>query len=96
MDEHFEHWKARLIKRRPSDVFQEQCFVSTDPEEDAVAATVEYVGEDCVVWASDYPHPGAIFPGHAESDAREPRLSAAAKRIPGRQRTPPVRLGAGT
>ena len=82
MDEHFEHWGYTLpgLKRRPSDVFREQCFVSTDPEEDAVAATVEYVGEDCVVWASDYPHPDAIFPGAPKATLANPRLSPGAKR----------------
>ena len=82
MDEHFEHWGYTLpsLRRRPSDVFRAQCFVSTDPEEDAVAATVEFVGEDCVVWASDYPHPDAIFPGAPRATLANPRLSAAAKR----------------
>ena len=43
-------------------------------------ARVEYVGEDCVVWASDYPHPDAIFPGAPKATLANPRLSAAAKR----------------
>jgi len=82
MDEHFEHWGYTLpeLERRPSDVFRAQCFVSTDPEEDAVAATVEYVGEDCVVWASDYPHPDAIFPGAARATLANHRLSEQRKR----------------
>lgn len=82
MDEHFEHWGYTLpgLKRRPSDAFRAQCFISTDPEEDAVAATVEFVGDDCVVWASDYPHPDAIFPGAPKATLANPRLSATAKR----------------
>jgi predicted TIM-barrel fold metal-dependent hydrolase len=82
MDEHFEHWGYTLpdLKRRPSDAFRAQCFISTDPEEDAVAATVEFVGEDCVVWASDYPHPDAIFPGAPKATLANPRLSERAKR----------------
>jgi len=82
MDEHWENWGYTLpsLKRRPSDVFRAQCFVSTDPEEDAVAATVEFVGEDCVVWASDYPHPDAIFPGAPRATLANERLSATRKR----------------
>jgi predicted TIM-barrel fold metal-dependent hydrolase len=82
MDEHFEHWGYTLpsLERRPSDVFRAQCFVSTDPEEEAVAATVQYVGEDCVVWASDYPHPDAIFPGAPRATLANPHMSAAQKR----------------
>jgi predicted TIM-barrel fold metal-dependent hydrolase len=82
MDEHWEHWGYTLpeLERRPSDAFRAQCFVSTDPEEEAVAATVEFVGEDCVVWASDYPHPDAIFPGAPRATLSNPRLSAERKR----------------
>jgi predicted TIM-barrel fold metal-dependent hydrolase len=82
MDEHFETWGYTLpsLTRRPSDAFRAQCFVSTDPEEDAVAATLEYVGEDCVVWASDYPHPDAIFPGAVRATLANPRLSPRQKR----------------
>jgi len=82
MDEHFEHWGYTLpsLQRRPSDVFRAQCFISTDPEEEAVAATVQYVGEDCVVWASDYPHPDAIFPGAPRATLANPHMSAAQKR----------------
>lgn len=82
MDEHYETWGYTLpsLQRKPSDVFRAQCFISTDPEEDAVAATVEYVGEDCVVWASDYPHPDAIFPGAPRATLANPRLSEQQKR----------------
>jgi predicted TIM-barrel fold metal-dependent hydrolase len=82
MDEHFEHWGYTLpaLERRPSDVFRSQCFISTDPEEDAVAATAEYVGEDCIVWASDYPHPDAVFPGAARATLANPRLGERQKR----------------
>lgn len=82
MDEHWENWGYTLpgLERRPSDAFRAQCFVSTDPEEHAVAATVEYVGEDCVVWASDYPHPDAIFPGAPRATLANERLSPARKR----------------
>jgi predicted TIM-barrel fold metal-dependent hydrolase len=82
MDEHFEHWGYTLpaLREKPSDVFRRQCFVSTDPEEQAVSATLEFVGEDCVVWASDYPHPDAIFPGAVRATLANPRLTATQKR----------------
>jgi predicted TIM-barrel fold metal-dependent hydrolase len=69
MDEHFEHWGYTLpsLKTRPSDLFRRQCYISTDPEEHGVAATLSQVGEDCVVWASDYPHPDGIFPGAVQA-----------------------------
>ena len=65
MDEHFETWGALmpLVRRRPSEYFRRQCMVSMDPGEAIVEAVVRHAGEDLLVWASDYPHPDATFPG---------------------------------
>ena len=49
--------------REPSRVLARQCAVSTDPEDPLVATTIAAVGADHVVWASDFPHPDAEFPG---------------------------------
>jgi predicted TIM-barrel fold metal-dependent hydrolase len=55
-------------------------MISTDPEEDIGALAVESVGDDCVVWASDYPHPDAHFPGAvAKSLETLGKLSAASR-----------------
>jgi predicted TIM-barrel fold metal-dependent hydrolase len=45
------------LKRRPSEYFREQCFISGDPDERAAAYTFDHVGADCFMWATDYPHP---------------------------------------
>jgi predicted TIM-barrel fold metal-dependent hydrolase len=45
------------LKRRPSDYFREQCFISGDPDETAVSHVIDHVGADCFMWATDYPHP---------------------------------------
>jgi predicted TIM-barrel fold metal-dependent hydrolase len=45
------------MKRRPSDVFREQCFISGDPDETVLAFVIEPVGAHCFLWATDYPHP---------------------------------------
>jgi predicted TIM-barrel fold metal-dependent hydrolase len=65
MDSHFETWRALLpaIRERPSDYFRRQCFVSCDPDDGCLRAVVEAAGDECIVWASDYPHPDAHFPG---------------------------------
>jgi predicted TIM-barrel fold metal-dependent hydrolase len=42
---------------------------------------VTHVGDDYVVWASDYPHPDATFPGAVTKTlAAMERLSAATQR----------------
>jgi predicted TIM-barrel fold metal-dependent hydrolase len=45
------------LKRKPSEYFREQCFISGDPDETAAPYIVDHVGADCFLWATDYPHP---------------------------------------
>jgi predicted TIM-barrel fold metal-dependent hydrolase len=65
MDGHWETWRKLLpaVRMKPSEYFRRQCWISTDPEEESIAPVVSEVGDDFVVWASDYPHPDAHFPG---------------------------------
>jgi len=65
LDSHWETWRKLLpaVRRKPSEYFQQQCVISTDPEDETVELVVRSAGDDCVVWASDYPHPDAHFPG---------------------------------
>ena len=67
MDGHVETWERLVpaVRMKPSEYFRRQCVISTDPEDGdgVVESVVRLVGEDCLVWASDYPHPDAHFPG---------------------------------
>ena len=45
------------LRRRPSDQFRAQCFISGDPDETAAPYIIDHVGSDCFLWATDYPHP---------------------------------------
>jgi uncharacterized protein len=63
-----EHWEKRgqevpWLIRDPVEYFRRQCMISCDPDEATIPAVVDYIGEDCVCWASDYPHWDAVFPG---------------------------------
>jgi len=49
--------RAIGLARRPSEYFREQCFISGDPDERAVAHLFDPIGADCFLWATDYPHP---------------------------------------
>jgi predicted TIM-barrel fold metal-dependent hydrolase len=40
-----------------SEYFRRQCFVSGDPDETIAPHTIDHVGADCFMWATDYPHP---------------------------------------
>jgi predicted TIM-barrel fold metal-dependent hydrolase len=65
LDGHFETWRSSFpdLRLRPSEYFARQCFVSCDPDEREAAHVVARFGDDNLVWASDYPHPDACFPG---------------------------------
>ncbi|HZQ58756.1 MAG TPA: amidohydrolase family protein [Acidimicrobiales bacterium] len=64
-DHHIHVFGSRYQKTLPSEVFKRQCYISFDPDEDALAYTANsrYVGADRIIWASDYPHPDAKIPG---------------------------------
>ena len=38
-------------------------MISTEADDDCVGMVVDRVGADHVMWASDFPHPDAVYPG---------------------------------
>ena len=48
---------AAGLKRKPSEYFRAQCFISGDPDETAAPWIIDHVGADHFMWATDYPHP---------------------------------------
>jgi predicted TIM-barrel fold metal-dependent hydrolase len=83
MDEEWEKRgkiEARLCKRKPSEyVIHGNCFFATEPEEEMLPYVIERIGDDKIVFASDYPHWDGIFP-HVVSTIRERKdLSEGAK-----------------
>jgi predicted TIM-barrel fold metal-dependent hydrolase len=81
MDEHVEAWGHALAKLplRPSEYFRRQCFVSCDPQERTLPAVVDLVGDDCIVFATDYPHPDALSGDLVGRITAREGLAAAAK-----------------
>ena len=69
-------WDVPSLKMLPSEYFRRQCWISFDPDESMLAFTANspLCGADRIVWASDYPHPDAKFPGVTEelAEALEP------------------------
>lgn len=56
-------WMAPDLKLKPSEYFKRQCYVSFDPDETTLPLLAPVIGEDRIVWASDYPHLDATYPG---------------------------------
>jgi predicted TIM-barrel fold metal-dependent hydrolase len=67
LDHHFEiyAWDVPWLKEAPSAIFRRQCWISFDPDESTLPFTARspLVGADRIVWASDFPHPDAKYPG---------------------------------
>jgi predicted TIM-barrel fold metal-dependent hydrolase len=47
----------------PSEYFRRQGWISCETNEPLLRAVTDLVGADRTLWASDYPHPDATFPG---------------------------------
>jgi hypothetical protein len=83
IDEHFEKRPAEFphIKGKPSEYLQQgRVFVSCDPDEPELGHVAARMGSDCLVYASDYPHWDAMFPGSVAAIAGRADLSGEQKR----------------
>ena len=65
---------------KPSDYFRRQCFISFEADETRLGEVINSIGVDRVVFASDYPHWDATFPGVTDMILNRDDLSADAKR----------------
>jgi predicted TIM-barrel fold metal-dependent hydrolase len=85
LDSHYEKLGLLVpyLKMKPSDYFRRQCAISFDPDEKTLPATVELIGEDQVMWASDYPHFDALFPGVVNELKEQPLSPRAMQKVLG-------------
>jgi predicted TIM-barrel fold metal-dependent hydrolase len=65
LDHHSHIWGSQVPwqKMLPSERFRRSCYISFDADEKMLCPTAEVLGSECVIWASDYPHPDAKLPG---------------------------------
>ncbi len=65
MDEFLESysWTVTPLSLKPSDYFRRQCVVSFDPGEHTAGLLAQFVGDHTFIWASDFPHSDAKYPG---------------------------------
>lgn len=95
MDEEYEHRpsEAPMLRAKPSEYMRGgQWFYAVEPEESSLPYALERVGEDQILFASDYPHWDGMFP-HVVSTirgrqdvpqrAKEKLLGANAKKLYG-------------
>jgi predicted TIM-barrel fold metal-dependent hydrolase len=59
LDEKFDILRAMLpepLRLKPSDYIRRNCWFVAEPEERTIGAMLDLVGEDKILWGSDYPH----------------------------------------
>ena len=70
LDEHEEKMgdKERFgLKLAPSEYFRRQCYVSVDPDEKLVRYAIESIGDDNLVFSTDWPHDDSSYPNATQT-----------------------------
>jgi uncharacterized protein len=65
LDEHWELFAdidAPESTLKPSECFKRQCYVSVDCEEAPVKYAIDYIGNENIIFSTDFPHVDAQFP----------------------------------
>ena len=55
-EKHYFFKVASQLKEKPSDYIRRNCYFVAEPEERSIGAMLDLVGEDNILWGSDYPH----------------------------------------
>jgi predicted TIM-barrel fold metal-dependent hydrolase len=65
MDDHSHGRRLILgagLPMKPSEYVKRQCVISADPDEPGLDGIIDFMGDDNLVWNTDYPHPDAPDP----------------------------------
>ena len=62
-DLEYKHWRFQVpeVKRKPSEYFHRQCYVSVEACEPYLPRLVDELGADRLLFATDFPHPDHTF-----------------------------------
>lgn len=69
LDEHWEQMGdvyAPELTMAPSGYFKRQCFASAEADEDPVKYAIDYMGNDRIVFSTDYPHGDSKYPNSVD------------------------------
>jgi len=83
IEEHFEvaRWnEVAGLSLSPTEYFKRNCYVSTDADERLLYQVIEVLGDDRILFPTDYPHPDAKYPGVVDSFLDLPRGGEESKR----------------
>ncbi|MPZ14113.1 MAG: amidohydrolase family protein [Chloroflexi bacterium] len=83
MDEKWERYgpdQDFTLSLKPSEYFRRQCYTVVDADEGVVRHVIEYIGDDNLLFSTDYPHHDSPFPDGVNTFLALPGLSDASKR----------------
>ncbi|OLC17849.1 MAG: hypothetical protein AUH29_00725 [Candidatus Rokubacteria bacterium 13_1_40CM_69_27] len=85
MDEHGQQTEGVAgepqLSMKPSDYFRRQCWISCEPDEPYIPHVLDFIGEDRLLFASDYPHPDHKWPETLETMLALPVPDSARRKI---------------
>jgi predicted TIM-barrel fold metal-dependent hydrolase len=84
LDEHYEWvgaFEAPELRLKPSEYFRRNCFLAVEADEETVDQYVAALGDDNLVYSTDYPHADSKFPRAVEAFTKLPLTPASQKKI---------------
>ena len=70
MDSEYEQFKDLGLKRKPSEYWRRQ-MAATFQDDQAGIDAIDTIGEETLMWGSDFPHPDGLWPDSRESLAKQ-------------------------
>jgi predicted TIM-barrel fold metal-dependent hydrolase len=83
IEEHVElsGWlEAPECTKEPIEYFKRNCFVTTEPDEYLIYHAIEELGDERILFETDFPHPDSKYPHAVETFLGQERLSTESKR----------------
>ena len=65
----------------PSEYFKRQCFVSVECDEEPAKYTIEGLGDNQIVFSTDFPHPDSKFPDSVDNFMKLPLTKESKRKL---------------
>jgi len=81
------HWNqlgkadAPILTMKPSDYFRRQCVIGCEGDEREIGAVIQLMGDDNIVFSTDYPHSDSDFPRATEEFFRQEMPAESRRKI---------------
>lgn len=84
MEQHFDfsgNAEHPLLKKRPTEYFKSNFLVACRGDEMTLPSVVELVGDDYIIFNTDYPHPDGTWPSGFDALEKQPISEASIRKI---------------